>query len=530
MVSSSIYLLGLFQLLTSALSAHTGAKKVCTKDTFASLGLPNIDVLSIDASLGQAQYDADDITNAYPISSNQTVEICQLTVNYTHPGWNDNVTTWISLPVENWNGRFMGVGGGGWIMGTTGRLNQAVFGGYVAASTNGGHDEDATVASWGLASEGNINWANMQDFSSVSLDDAASLGKAATKMFYGKPHKYAYWNGCSTGGRQGHMMAQRYPTQYDGILAGSPAINWDKFIPAEFWPQMLMHALDYYPSSCELNALTEFAIDACDELDGVKDRIISMPGLCKFNASTVVGKTIQCSNTTVKITAKAAKYVSLVWAGPQDASGSSLWYGLSHDAPLTRLAGTNCTSPSKNCKGVPFQISADWQQIFLSKNSSVDVSKLTYAEYVRHFRQSVNEYNSIIGTRDPDLTGFKQAGGKMITWHGMKDPLIFFNGTETYYREVMELDADVQDYYRFFAAPGAEHCTGGIGFYPGSSLDSLVNWVENGTAPETLRAIATPTATGSAELPLRTANLCAYPKVLTYVGGDANKASSFTCK
>jgi hypothetical protein len=255
-----------------------------------------------------------------------------------------------------------------------------------------------------------------------------------------------------------------------------------------------------------------------------------MPGLCKFDPSTVIGKTTQCSNSTIKITAKAAQYGSLIWAGPSDATGSSLWYGLSHDAPLTSLAGTNCTSPSKHCKGVPFQISADWQQIFLSRNSSLDVSTINYAEYVQHFRQSVNEYSSVIGTRDPDLTGFKQAGGKMITWHGMKDQLIFFNGTENYYQKAMDVDANLQDYYRFFAAPGAEHCKAGIGFYPGSSFDALVSWVENGTAPDTLQAIATPTATGSAKLPLRTADLCAYPKVLTYVGGDANKAASFTCK
>lgn len=294
---------------------------------------------------------------------------------------------------------------------------------------------------------------------------------------------------------------------------------------------MLTCQIDYYPSACELNAFTEHAIDECDKLDGVKDRIISMPGLCKFNASTVVGKEVQCSsNTTIKLTAKAAKYVSLVWAGPHDLSGSPLWYGLSHDAPLTRLAGTNCTSPSKYCEGVPFAISADWQQLFLSRNSSVDVSKINHAEYTRHFRESVNQFSSVIGTRDPDLTGFKQAGGKMISWHGMKDQLIFFNGTENYYSKAMEFDSNLQDYYRFFAAPGAEHCKGGFGFFPGSSFEALVNWVENDIAPDTLQAIATPTATGSAKLPLRTANLCAYPKVLTYVGGDANKASSFTCK
>jgi feruloyl esterase len=241
---SSYVLLGLSQLLASVVSAHTRSKaKACTRDTFASLGLSNINILFIDAKIDHAHWDTVDTLNAYPISTNTTVEVCQLTVNYTHPGWNDKVTTWISLPVGGWNGRFMGMGGGGWVTGSLGALSQAVFGGYAAASTNGGHDELDTVRSWALASEGNLNWANLQDFSSVTIDETAWLGKAATKMFHGKSHNYAYWNGCSTGGRQGHMLAQRYPTQYDGILAGSPAINWDKFIPAELWLQMLMNAL-----------------------------------------------------------------------------------------------------------------------------------------------------------------------------------------------------------------------------------------------------------------------------------------------
>lgn len=239
---SNYVLLGLSQLLTFVSSAHTHTK-ACTPDTFASLGLSNINVLFVDAKIDHARWNTADTLNAYPVPTNATVKVCQLTVNYTHPGWNDKVTTWISLPVDDWNGRFMGMGGSGWVTGSLGALSQAVFGGYAAASTNGGHDERATVESWAMTSEGNLDWGNIQDFSSVAIDETASLGKAATKIFYGQSQKYAYWNGCSTGGRQGHMLAQRYPTQYDGILAGSPAINWDKFPLAELWPQLLMKYL-----------------------------------------------------------------------------------------------------------------------------------------------------------------------------------------------------------------------------------------------------------------------------------------------
>ncbi|KAJ5758775.1 hypothetical protein N7520_005931 [Penicillium odoratum] len=535
MVWGHIYrLFRLFPFGIAALAVSSNATtKACSHDTFASLGLPDINILSVEAAVTEATWNPANTLNAYPISTNDTVKVCQLTINYTHPGWNDKITAWVSLPVDSWNGRFSGIGGGGWTTGTLAALSQAVFQGYAAASTDGGHALAVNVSSWGLTKEGNLNWPNLQDFSATALDEMTSLGKMATRTFYGKPPKYSYWNGCSTGGRQGHMMAQRYATQYDGILAGAPAINWDKFIPSEFWPQAMMKQLDYYPSECELDAITKHAIEACDEIDGVKDGIISMPGSCQFDPLTVVGKTAQCTsgNETIRISKKGAELVSLIWAGPKDTQGSPLWYGLNYDAPLAFLAGTNCTFCGKShCEQVPFTISADWIQVFLSGNSSLDLSIIDHERFARLFRASVNQFSSVIGTRDTDLTEFKNAKGKMITWHGMKDQLIFFNGTVDYYSRVLENDPKVHDYYRLFLAPGAEHCTAGIGWYPGDSFQALVDWVENGIAPDTLRAIATPSATGSSSPPLRTADLCAWPKVLTYVAGDFNEASSFTCQ
>lgn len=245
MVSSShLYLLGLCQLATAALANHSNAStKACKRETFAALSLPNINVLSVETNETRAKLDPADILNAYPTTTNDTVKVCQITVNYTHPGWNDRITTWVSLPIDSWNGRFSGIGGGGLTGGTLGGLSQPVLQGYAAASTDGGHAETASAKSWGLTQKNNLNWPNLEDFSAVALDEMTSLGKMATKIFYGRPPKYSYWNGCSTGGRQGHMMAQRYANQYDGILAAAPAINWDKFVLSEFWPQVVMNEL-----------------------------------------------------------------------------------------------------------------------------------------------------------------------------------------------------------------------------------------------------------------------------------------------
>jgi hypothetical protein len=154
--------------------------------------------------------------------------------------------------------------------------------GYAVASTDAGHtilgDPIAVVAragNWALASPGNVDWTLLQDFASVALDDMTHLGSAVAATFYGKKPKYSYWNGCSTGGRQGLMQAQRYPRNYHGILAAAPAINWASFVPSELWGQLLMAQEKYWPPPCELLAITKAAIEACDELDGVKVCVVS---------------------------------------------------------------------------------------------------------------------------------------------------------------------------------------------------------------------------------------------------------------
>ncbi|OQD67559.1 hypothetical protein PENPOL_c003G10413 [Penicillium polonicum] len=520
-----------FSLALSVAKGENVTARVCADPTFASLKLPNAKVLSVNSVVAAITWPASsDLVNAFPSTKNGTKEVCQITVMYTHPGQNDTINTWVWLPLESWNGRFVGMGGSGWVTGTAGSLAQPVFEGYSAASTDGGHLASATLESWVLNGDGDINWPLLEDFSSSAVNEAALLGKAATKLFYSTSPKYSYFNGCSTGGRQGHMLAQQFPNQYDGVLAGSPAINWDEFIPAQYWPPLMMQELDYYPTACELDAITDLAINACDALDGVKDGIIAFPGLCHFDPYTMIGKDVLCddSNHIIKLSSKSAKFAAAAWAGANSSDGSSLWYGVTHDATLTGLGGTDCSSG--HCKPTPFFLSTDWIATILSQDPSLDLSTIDLRLFRHLFQNSVKKFKSIIGTRDPDLTKFKNAGGKMITWHGMKDQYAFYNGTVDYYNKVRDLDPRVHDYYRFFSAPGVEHCGGGPGWFPGDGLNALIDWVENGKAPDTLLGLATPTATENADEPTRTAYLCCYPKVLTYTKGDIDQATSFICR
>ncbi|KAF2033551.1 tannase and feruloyl esterase [Setomelanomma holmii] len=500
-----------FSTLAVFSSTTLAAASRCDVSALPALDQFGASVLSIDA------VQVDNSTLSTPPTS-----FCNVSITYTHPGQNDRINVWVWLP-NSWNGRFQGVGGGGW---TTGLVPANTIGavaqGYAAVTTDGGHASTASTASWGLLNPGNVNLYLLQDFASVTLNDMTVLGKQVTEAYYGKPISKSYWNGCSTGGRQGLMMAQRYPEAYDGILAIAPAINWAEFIPTEFWPQRVMQKANYFSSQCEFNAITAAAVSACDELDGLKDGVIGMIGQCTFDPHSVVGKPYSCTDVNGTISTQAAAIVKSIWAGARDSEDKFQWYGLTQQAPLSGLANTTCST--ENCTGVPFFISSDWHRIFLQRNNSFDPYSYSDVEWDAAFRLSRNKYTSIISTSDPDLTGFKLHDGKMITWHGMADELIAFNGTVDYYQRVLELDPNAPEYYKFFSAPGVQHCQGGNGAIPTDALAQLVQWVENGEAPETLGANRTVNGENWQQ------GLCAWPLSSVYKGGDKRLATSFVCE
>ncbi|CAI7624980.1 tannase and feruloyl esterase [Penicillium manginii] len=508
----------------------------CTKDTFSSLTLDGIHVASLNVTAASglpiSGYLSTDDSTGSRRQMPPTVDICLVTLTYTHPGTGDNVNTYIGLPLdaENWNSRFLMDGGGGWVAGGQEKVLTPVGLGYVSSSTDGGHNASTTTAQWGLKAPGKTNWPALEDFASRALHEAALLGKMAIKLYYKSEPRYSYWNGCSTGGRQGHMMAQNYPELFDGIVGAAPAINWDKFITAEFWGAFMANILDVQPPSCVFSAFRDAAIQACDLLDGVKDNIIALPGQCHFRASSIIGQTVDCiePNGKVIITKNMADLVQAIWDGPRSTEGKFEWFGFHQDTNLSSILSSSCTSVD-DCTLVPFSIADDWVKVFLKRNADFDTDTLTLQDYTSLFHQSIDQYASIIGTENPDLTKLKRAGTKMITWHGMQDQLIMPNGTVDYYNRVMSGDPNVADYYRFFLAPGVEHCHSGTGFDPSATtFDVLRGWVENGTVPETL--MATAAAVGSSNTSFtRTGNLCLYPKVFTYTGNDPNEASSFSC-
>ncbi|MGN9837250.1 DUF6351 family protein [Nonomuraea sp. H19] len=453
---------------------------------------------------------------------------CDVTVTLTHPGVGDHAKVRVWLPETGWTGRFQAVGGSAFAAGDYGAgLAGAIKSGYAAATTDAGVGTYLDTG-WALNSDGEVNTALLTNFADRSQHEMAVVGKQVVNEVYGRPVSYSYWNGCSTGGRQGYMEAQRHPGDFDGILATAPAINWDEFEVATLWPQVVMNEENTFPSPCELNAFNEAAVKACDPLDGAPDGLIGDPATCTFDPRKLIGKSVECDGEQEIITAADAAVVRKIWDGPRTPSGKKLWSGIPIGAGFD-LAGTRIDADG-NRVGWPFPVPASWVATFLKRQPSYDLSTITYAEFAKLFEQSQAEYDTIIGTDDPNLSAFRRAGGKLLTWHGQADQLIPAQGTVDYRRRVelaMGGARRVDDFYRLFLAPGVAHCAGptSTGPAPTDALGALTAWVEQGKAPQTLSAALTDSSGKTV-----TRELCLYPSVSRYAGhGDPADAGSYYC-
>lgn len=282
----------------------------CRSETFTNLEVFGAEVLGVSASAVQNFSTTTEEGQSY-----SGLNFCNVTVTYTHPGRGDTVNVFAALPLNGWNGRFQGRGGAGFVTGfDAAAIAPETAKGFAVASTDGGHTiYDMSAQSWALNSPGNIDWNLLEDYAHKALSDLTLFGKQVTAKFFDEPPKYSYWTGCSTGGRQGLQLAQKYPDLYDGILAMAPAIQLNGFVVAEYYVEQLMNRMVYYPFPCELEAFTKEAIVECDEMDGVKDGIISLPSLCKFDPETVVGKEFDCGGEKMTLTKGGALLAKAFW-------------------------------------------------------------------------------------------------------------------------------------------------------------------------------------------------------------------------
>lgn len=454
---------------------------ICSCESLTNLALPNT---TIDSA----------VTNSDGS--------CRVTATVTHPPSGDRVKIFIALPLKGWNGRFEGTGGGGFSGGSSLALNGPVRQGFAAGATDTGHE--GMSGSFALDSNGHLNWQGIVDNAYLGIHEMTVVGKALTKAFYGKAPEHSYFVGFSTGGRQGLSEAQRYPDDYDGIVSGCPAINWHKFVMAELWPQVVMASRNNFVSAAKLRAATADAIAACDPADGVTDGLIEDPLRCIYDPKALVGKEIGGST----FTEADADVIRKIWEGPRAPDGSFMWYGLSRGADLGAIAGPK-----------PFPIAMEFVRYFLVQDPKWDATNLTPAEFRLLFRQAGEEYGTVFDTDNPDLSRFRDHGGKIIIMHGQADQLIMTEGTVDYYQRVLKQMGGrqkVMQFARLFLIPGAGHGNGDVG---NGAVEAIIRWVENGTPPDKLINKG-PNS--------RTRPLFPYPELARYKGvGSTDEATNF---
>ncbi len=420
------------------------------------------------------------------------------------------------LPEGNaWNGRFQAVGGGG-LAGIISypALTEAVNGGYASSSTDTGHEVSDTANTWTLDRQ------RVTDYGYRAIHEMTVKGKAIIDAHYGKAPEYSYFNGCSTGGRQGLMEAQRFPDDFNGIISGAPVNRFTNLHMGQLWTA---HATLKKPGAVltreDLTKVSAAVMAQCDAADGVKDGVLTDPRTCKFDPSTLQGFRPEQIEALKMIYKGAVNprtgvqiYPGLEVGGEGPQPGNPGWglimngkdiFGI--DAPV--LGGMGFHNPQW-----------DWKTFDFDKDVALVDAKLF----------------GTLNASNPDLSDFKKRGGKLIVYHGWSDPGVMPQQTLDYMASVREFagkstgsdgGAYTDEYVRLYMLPGVGHCRGGNAPDQTDWMSALAGWVEKGKAPASLE--------GRREdqgKVVMTRPFCPYPQVAKYKGsGDTNDAKNFEC-
>lgn len=446
----------------------------------------------------------------------------------------------LSLP-DHWNGRMLYLGGGGndgSLRDTSGSPQAGTVSpllqGYAVVSTDAGHQGGS--AEFGADPQARI------DHAYNAHDKAAQAAKALIRWRYRKDADYAYFHGCSGGGRQGMMFSQRFPDYFDGITAVAPAMRvssgatiaamWNNRKLTDIAPlggdglPVLSQAL----SNSDLNLLADGILAACDADDGAVDGMVSNPRACSFDPAV-----LQCTGAKDDscLTAAQVGAVRDVFGGPRDSAGNALYVTQPWD-PGIRAPGWRAWTLGSSATGVPnsayntLMIDALRNEFFTPPQpdfQALDFNFDTDPARMQAFSEVYDAY------RDDQLAAYKARGGKLMFIHGMADPIFSADEVVEYYERLAANNGGIdatQSFARTFLVPGMNHCSGGPATDNFDSLQAMVDWVENGKAPDSIAARASAT---NAYFPNRTRPLCAYPKFARYKGtGSIEDAANFSCE
>jgi len=416
------------------------------------------------------------------------------------------------LPSSGWNGKFLAVGNGGWAGSINyGGLTQSLQRGYATASTDTGHTGNGDDASFALGHP-----EKLIDLGYRSVHLMTVQAKAIIAAFYGNGPRLSYWNGCSTGGKQGLTEAQRYPDDYNGIAEGDPANFWTHLMFGTIWPAevTLKDPASYIPPS-KFELIHKATLDACDKIDGVQDGIIDDPTRCHFDP-----KVLECAGPDAPtcLAPAQAEAARKLYAGPKNPrTGEQVFPGQEPGSePMWRAQAGGpqpMSIPVSYFKYVLFQ-NPDWQWQTLNFDQDVAMAD----------RLDGNILNAV----NPNLKAFKAHGGKLLMYHGWSDAIIVPGESVNYYDSVVKTmgsAAKTKDFARLFMIPGMGHCQGGPGTDVFDNVGVLEQWVEQGAVPDKISA--SHITQGVVDM---TRPLCPYPEVARWTGsGSTNDAANFAC-
>jgi len=441
-----------------------------------------------------------------------------------HPSADSDIKIEIWMPVTGWNGKFLAQGNGGF----AGQLDYrgmavAISHGYATAGTDDGHSGTATDARWALGHPEKVI-----DFGYRGIHQMTEIAKATISTFYGSQPKHSYFGSCSNGGRQALMEAQRFPEDYDGILAGAPANYWTHLLASALWnAQATMQDLASYIPSSKVPAIASAVNAACDRQDGLADKILNDPRQCHFDPAVLACSAAESDKC---LTPPQVVALEKLYAGARDSNGQ-IFPGFLPGAEEGEGGwATWITGPAPE-RALLFLFAngyfanmiyekADWNYKTANLSEATKASDLKAAK--------------ILNATDADLGRFQTKGGKLILYHGWNDPAISALNTINYYQQVEEKMGvqGAESFLRLYLVPGMQHCGGGPGaasFDIGSVQLALENWVENGIAPSKMLATKSE-GSDSATDGKMTRPLCPYPQAAKYKGvGDSSRAENFEC-
>ncbi len=448
------------------------------------------------------------------------------------PTSDSDIKVEVWMPSTGWNGRFRGVGNGGFAGYISySALATAVRQGYATANTDTGHTGHSTTdASWALGHPEKIIDYGYRAVHEMTLD-----AKAVVQKFYGKAAARSYFASCSNGGRQGLMEAQRFPDDYDGIIAGAPANAWVPMLTGGLKVIQTLHGDGYIPAA-KVPAISTAVLAACDELDGVKDGILNDPRQCHFDASTLLCKEKESDSCLTEAQVNSLK---VLYSGAHDAAGRQIFPGVMPGAEEGDNGWKTWVTGSEEGKGEAMLYVTGFFSNMVYSRKDWDYKSVKVDEALKLAYEKTGD---TVDALDPDLRPFL-AHGKLILYHGWDDPAISPVHTVNYFDSVVAtVGPGAAKSVRLYMVPGMQHCAGGPGatsFGQNGTDDrsdaghdiftSLIEWVENGRAPGTIVASKPPgeRSTKSSNI---TRPLCPYPQAAKYKGtGDPNSAESFEC-